>query len=280
MCFAVAVAIAAAAAVIAAVVALVYTTRKIKDTRAPAAGGTCAAPVSLVGGAKDQPIPPIIHQVWVGGAENIPAVYHEYAKTWRAKNPGMTLMQHTDDNEALRFVREHYPEFLGLYRARSRPVERADLLRYMHIHHSGGFYADMDTSCRRSIEPLREHDCVIGPERPGRGSPYLQWFFGASPGHPLMLEVLREAARRHRSGSWRKMNVDEQVLHVTGPKAFTAAVRRCTEEHPSRKIRVEKPGVLGMYNIHWLPKPIQDKAYLVHHFRGTWKKHWPEAWRN
>ena len=238
-------------------------------------GGT-PRPVSLAAAA---PIPALLHQVWIGDERRIPKAYHRYSKTWARRNPGMRIMRHTDDRRSRRFVAEHYPRFLPLYDGCERPVEKADLLRYMLVHYYGGFYADMDTSCVRSLEPLRHNMCVIGPEHPFEKSQYLQWFFGAAPGHPLMLEVLEEALRRHQGGEWKRMDPDEQVLHMTGPQAFTAAVRRVQARHPG-SIQVQAPGALGMYNIHLLPPEYQEMAYLVHHFYGTWKKHWKREWIN
>ena len=92
-------------------------------------GGT-PRPVSLAAAA---PIPALLHQVWIGDERRIPKAYHRYSKTWARRNPGMRIMRHTDDRRSRRFVAEHYPRFLPLYDGCERPVEKADLLRYMLV---------------------------------------------------------------------------------------------------------------------------------------------------
>ena len=244
--------------------------------RTPAAAG---APLLL---QRRRP-PPLrilarLHQTWKRRA--LPPEYSRNQDTWRRLNPGLEVHFY-DDQDIEKFVKEHYPQYLRLYRERARPVERADLLRYMAVHRYGGFYADMDTSCLKSVEPLRHHPCVVGVEfidDQGQ-TQYLQWFFGAAPGHPLMLEVLDEVQRRHDSHQWDNEHPDTQTLEVTGPRAFTAAVHRVLERDPESVV-VHEAGVFGMYRMHQAPAHMQQKAYLTHHFRGEWKEHWPEHLRD
>ena len=223
-------------------------------------------------------IPARLHQTWK--RKQLSPEYQANQDTWRTHNPSLQVHFYDDQDIAV-FVRQHYPQYWQLYQARTRPVERADLLRYMAVHHHGGFYADMDTSCHKSLEPLRRHPCVVGIEFFGEdGEPqYLQWFFGAVAGHPLMLAVLDEVQRRHESGKWDHEHPDVQTLKVTGPQAFTAAVRTILRTDPN-SIEVHEPGVFGAYRMHLQPAHMRNKAYLTHHFHGEWKEYWPQHLRD
>ena len=58
-------------------------------------------------------------------------------------NPSLRLNVYNDDAaEAL--VRDNYPEALPTYKGLAHGVERADLFRYLAIHHQGGIYSDCD----------------------------------------------------------------------------------------------------------------------------------------
>src|SRR5690606_40646015 len=76
---------------------------------------------------------------------------------------------------------------------------RADIARYEILHRYGGVYADLDTTCQKSIGPLLpEGQLVAGWEVQGKwiGNTVL-----ASPaGHPALAEIiaaLPAIARRH-----------------------------------------------------------------------------------
>lgn len=223
-------------------------------------------------------IPERLHQTWKR-KELLPE-YQANQDTWRKHNPSLQVHFYDDEDIAV-FVRQHYPQYWQLYQARTRPVERADMLRYMAVHHHGGFYADMDTSCHKSLAPLRRHQCVVGIEffDDDGEAQYLQWFFGAVAGHPLMLAVLDEVQRRHESGKWDHEHPDVQTLEVTGPRAFTVAVRKVLRTSPA-SIQVHQPGVFGMYRMHQQPAHVRDQAYLTHHFNGEWKEYWPQHLRD
>ena len=232
-------------------------------------------PLQLVVGTS---IPMIVHQVWVGSP--LPAKYAKHIQSWKDRNPQFEHRLY-DDTSAAALVRKHYPQHLAVYLSLDRPVQRADMLRYMAIHQHGGFYADMDTTCLKPLRKLCGHSCVVGSEildHKGRPKQFLQWFFGAAPQHPLMLAVLDEIGWRMRDPKIRTMHPDMRVLHTTGPQAFTDAVRKTMKQHPG-SIKIFDPCSFGMYNMH-LWKKCEKKAYLKHHFEGEWKMNWPDHLKN
>lgn len=222
-------------------------------------------------------IPKIIHQIWLGSP--LPSKYAKHIQSWKDLNPDFEHRLY-DDKTGEEMIRKHYPNMLPQYLAFQRPVQRADMLRYLAVHRSGGFYADLDTTCRKSLEPLRKHRCVVGTEimSPSGPKQYLQWFFGATPQHPLMMEVMGQVRRRLQDPKLSTMHPDMQVLTVTGPQAFTNAVNR-TLQHDSGSIQIFDRCSFGMYNSHRF-KGCSEKSYLTHHFEGEWKMNWPDHLKN
>jgi hypothetical protein len=169
-------------------------------------------------------IPRLIHQTWHS------AEYTEGRGTpasWRAHNPGWHYHLWLD-SELDAFVEAEYPAYIELFRSYPNPVQRADLGRYLLLHRFGGLYADMDTDCLGSLEPLVTEDRIVLCEEPQQHWHHARTyglermlFNGtmASPaGHPFWL---------HLAGLlWRcRAAAQKDVLISTGPVLLTAAVQ-------------------------------------------------------
>lgn len=168
-------------------------------------------------------VPKLIHQTWHSqvyeGTKGDPA-------SWKAQNPDWDYRLWTDD--ALdAFVAEHYPDFIDLFRGYPKPVFRADLGRYLLLHHFGGVYADIDTDCLRPLDVLCDEERIVVCEEP---SAY--WWhatrFGlrhllfngtlASPaGHAFWLHLAERAKRCWQGGA-------RDVIWTTGPGLLTGAI--------------------------------------------------------
>jgi mannosyltransferase OCH1-like enzyme len=151
------------------------------------------------------------------------------------------------------------------------------------IYHYGGYYADIDTTC---IKPLRKlsgpkDTCVIGIDevrngkRNQRRKEYLQWFFGAEARHPVMLEIVNVIEERMRKQPCTKnlSQDDRYTLWLTGPRAFTEAIKRYTKKYPKQPITIKDVCYLGGENVFY-NKDCLKKAFLLHHYEGSWKKKW------
>lgn len=176
-------------------------------------------------------MPRVIHQTWIN--EDIPAGMG-YPESWREHNPDWEYRFWTDD-DLEQFFRTERPDLLELYRSYERPVQRADLARYCILHRYGGIYADIDTRCLASVEPIAGDPRVVLCEEPPRHHQVAlqrglktMWFNGtmAGPaGHPFWEEVIAGcvlmAPRR---------NFD--VLESTGPLLLSAVVERWQAKAP------------------------------------------------
>ena len=103
-------------------------------------------------------IPKIIHQTWK--TTEVPPNFLNMVQSWRDKNPNWEHHFWTDEDlEAL--VRENYPKFLNIFKSYPRGVQRADAGRYLILHHCGGVYTDIDTTCLKSFDLLAHENRII-----------------------------------------------------------------------------------------------------------------------
>ncbi len=224
-------------------------------------------------------IPRIIHQTWK--TEEIPARFQSFCETWKQLNPGWSY-RFWSDRDLLEFVADVYPEFLKVFCSYDKGVLRADAGRYLLLHHFGGVYADIDTECRRSLEPFVEEDRVVlcnepeahwGQSTSCRGLPFML-FNGvmASPaGHPFW---------PHLIGRLVEMKDVSDVLDSTGPHLLTASVLSFEDRD---SIRVEEAVLFNPLDSYGNSQFEGDdpRCYSVHHWAGTWwRSSRREGWLN
>jgi len=177
-------------------------------------------------------IPKILHQLWLGGT--VPPVWAEVAKSWARFHPGWEYRFWTDA-EGEPFVEANYPEFLELYKSYPYPIQRADVLRYLLLHHFGGLYVDMDIECLRPIDDLLAGKEVLAVQEPAahaseRGIPsYLSnAFIATEPGHPLLVALLKDLLEESAVAV-----THQDVLEMTGPRKLDWVYRTGTYPHVS-----------------------------------------------
>lgn len=137
------------------------------------------------------------------------------------------------DQDLENFLAKDYPDLLELYLSFPTNVQRADLARYLLLHRFGGIYADMDTDCLASLDPLINEDRIVLCEEPKIHEKHASNFglnrfiFNgtmASPsGHPFWMHVVRTILRNRNS-------MHKNVLISTGPVLLTAAVQSWADQ--------------------------------------------------
>jgi len=227
-------------------------------------------------------IPRIIHQTWK--SRQIPEGLG-FPETWIEKNPGWKYCFWTDE-DLLAFMREERPDLLPLYLSYPLPVQRADLARYAILEKFGGIYADIDTRCLASIEPIAGDHRVILCEEPERHhEPALTrgmarlWFNGtmaSPPGHPFWKKVIDLCKLM---GDLR----DRDVLETTGPLLLTAAVEGWDEKDT---LSLNSCGLFADIDVHGRNSGAQSYGSFGHLTLSThlWKGSWyasksPNWWR-
>ena len=242
--------------------------------------------------------PLLLHQAWkTRRVSEMDDVLASCVRSWRTVNPRLRQELY-DDARAGAFVRKHYPQYTSIYFEQlTRAVERADLFRYLVVHHFGGYWADVDTVALRPLDSLKG-DLVVGrePQNTADGFGVVQYFFGATPRHAffgdfLLPLVARRVARR------RDPRQPASVLWATGPQAFTAAYKayvratrgdvgaRASTSTSTTRLRGESSRRWDSYR-HWDRRVLPMCAlgawcfdcaahgyapYLEHRFLGSWK---------
>lgn len=111
-------------------------------------------------------IPRILYQTWKTRGD-LPPNYAYWRETFEIHNPDFELLL-WDDGDNRSFVEAEFPSLLGVYDGLPSEIYRVDLVRPLFLFRYGGFYADLDTECLRSLEVDRQgHDVLLarlGPE--------------------------------------------------------------------------------------------------------------------
>jgi hypothetical protein len=216
-------------------------------------------------------IPKIIHQTW---RDHNPPGPKAWTESWKLQNPSWEYRFWTDD-DLLYFVQTHYPDLEELYLSYPKPVQRADMARYLILHHHGGVYADIDTDCTAPLDAIAEDTRIIFSAEPFEHEDQAHQlamemlvFNGvmASPkGHPFWLHVC-EAMVRCRHGK-------AHVLESTGPLLLTGAYSTYSEKDT---ISISSCHLFNPLNLKQTSSPgprFGDYAHLTlsnHYWKNTW----------
>jgi len=200
------------------------------------------------GGKARALIPRTIYQTSAGGPGAASAEL-------RAMNPSFAYRHYTDA-EAEAWVRAHCDaEVLGAYRSINPAYGpcRADLFRYLLMYAEGGVYLDIKSGTALPLERfLRPDDAYLLSNwcegACGRANwdalvgtgfgEYQQWWIACAPRHPFLRAVIRAclaniAAYAHDpTDPWTYGK--RGVLLLTGPIAYTRAIRPIARDHASR----------------------------------------------
>lgn len=147
-------------------------------------------------------IPPIIHFIWFAnlyedtkGVTSIPSMGSHAPERCQKVNPDFTVNV-WNASAGRNLLEEHYDWFLETYDNYPHPIQRVDAIKYFVLHHYGGFYLDLDITCRRSLTPLRPFPAWVPRASPqGVNNDALAF----AKGHEAMDKFLWTLRRRARS---------------------------------------------------------------------------------
>lgn len=225
-------------------------------------------------------MPRIIHQTW---KDAHPPTTHGDPASWRRLNPGWDYRLWTDA-DLLAFMQREFPDLLAMYSGYPLPVQRVDLARYCLLERCGGVYADIDTRCVASLEPLAGDPRVILCEEPpehaepalarGLGRMFFNGTMASPAGHPFWAEVLALCRRMFPRR-------DGDVLETTGPLLLTAAVRQYPEQE---RLALNSCHAFARLTNQGVPSaaapagPFGGAGFSEHLWQGTWYKRRRERW--
>lgn len=217
-----------------------------------------------------------------------PRLLHQ---TWKAEEPPAELAalregclrragadwQHYfwTDSANRNLVSEHYRWFLPTYDQLPRSVMRADVARYMYLHHFGGVYLDLDVHCLRSPDVLLAalSEPEEGASAASRATILLcpdpdslsNAVMASLPGAPLWIDVLEAVSDAVRQGTC------IGPTECTGPHLLT----RVADKRPEDVAPCDSRRVFPYPWQYWA-LPLWDAC----HPRDTSRcaEYFPEAW--
>jgi inositol phosphorylceramide mannosyltransferase catalytic subunit len=111
-------------------------------------------------------IPRTIHQIWgMRDKGEMPLHFQQSEASWKRHHPDWKYMLWGPETVE-QLIREHYPDFSDLYRRYPEWIQRADVARYLILHHHGGIYSDLDIICRRPFDELLDHKGILARTAP------------------------------------------------------------------------------------------------------------------
>jgi mannosyltransferase OCH1-like enzyme len=170
----------------------------------------------------------------VAQSHEIPPTARRLMRTWHKFHPDI---QHyvADDEQMWPFVNYFYNETIT-EAMKNVPVGaiRSDIFRLMLVYQYGGFYADTDVGLHAtSLNTLVKnwtlcsflvHEMIATPDC------LSQYFFGASPKHPIVGFILDYALQQLMEGSI-EFSESDFVVKLAGPVAFTHRIIEYIELH-------------------------------------------------
>ena len=273
-------------------------------TLSPARPSDAAAAKAALGAAAARhdivPWPKTIHMTWK--STTLPSWAEGNWRSWAEKNPQWTLRL-WDDAAVDAFVAQEFPEIMPYWKSVLKPVQRADIFRYLTLYVHGGVYTDIDVTCMRPVEAWFTNagtyfnaGFVAGFEEVTARKDWRKWFatqfqvvqwtMGSVPRHPVLRAVLDEVLAYYRAGKHLGPG-HKSIIKSTGPGIWSLAIAK----HLRRVYGIEfgmppfTHEKLKLHGIHagdvlLLPKAAfatqggggGASVMVLHNFRGTWKK--------
>ena len=210
-------------------------------------------------------IPKIIHQT--SRTTDIPLQWRAYQATARTLHPGWDYHHWTDEENRL-LVQRQAPGRLALYDSLPLAVMRADMIRYIYMHASGGLYFDFDFEFVKPFDLLDARLVVPRQNDDGEAVSLGNAVLASEPGHPFWNEVLDELETGIRGLG--RTPLEDDVVSLTGPGLVT----RAYERHPYPELRY---GRREEFNPAFFSPEERaalvnaGRTYGIHHTDGSWR---------
>lgn len=164
-----------------------------------------------------------IHHIWVGSPFSPTPPERKNLQAWRTHFPRATQKVWTDA-DAPALVRR-YPEIAAVYDD-LKPIQKADILRYIVLHARGGIYADLDYELFRPFEVDATRAMLVGSRGKAEDSVNNCLLTSPAPGHPFWERVIRAIPDKLENNTWKRINHEMYVIESTGPSLVHAAYRQ------------------------------------------------------
>jgi mannosyltransferase OCH1-like enzyme len=234
-------------------------------------------------------IPHIIHQIWSGIDDPLPAYFKRFGETWKTNHPNWKY-EFWDNDRINKFILEYYPQHWNTYNEFTYNIQRWDAIRYLILDKIGGMYVDFDTECLEPFDSLIiNHSCCFSLEYTTACHPKYRLAYGnkdyffnnalmaSIPNHPFM-KVIIENVFSYNKKLFEGLSKKREVAASTGPSILMKLYENYSDKELICLIPAEfvspflKDELIQVYKgieTEELNKRLQ-KAYCVHYFFNTW----------
>jgi mannosyltransferase OCH1-like enzyme len=195
-------------------------------------------------------IPNLIHMTFYN--RNLPIEIHNIIHQNKRMCSGC-IFRFYDDNDCKNIIKNHFNE--RIYNAYlnindNYGAMKADFFRYCILYLFGGIYIDIKSSFLYPIfKIIQKNDtCILDYPRNNYESwrcnapTFEQWVLMFAPNHPylesMILQMVNyiETKYQPQINGRTELNTKEKILHVTGPDAFTIAIKNTGSNNTDFKV--------------------------------------------
>lgn len=232
-------------------------------------------------------IPKIIHQIWSGIDEPLPAHFKELGETWKRDYPEWEY-EFWDNDRMNQFIQDFYPQYQEAYNKFPHNIQRWDAVRYLILDKMGGIYVDFDYESIKPLnEVLKEKTCCFASEPIEhlaifeRNTYINNALMASAPEHPFMNEIIQKVFVLEIKNQ-KYTDKMEEVLNTTGPIMLSNLLEqsKCKNEvfilpanqvSPFSKMDARR-FLSGSYdeNFEEYLENRLEEAFAIHYFIGAW----------
>jgi len=163
---------------------------------------------------------------------NLPFITRWHIYWLKRRNPEYDY-QFYDDERIDVFIRNEYgDEVYALYKRINIGAAKADFFRYAVLYKKGGVYLDIDSLITKRIDSfiMPEDNAVIAFE--SNLNFYVQWVLFYEAGHPILKQTMEDVINNLKENKY-----PHDSHQMTGPTAYTLAIKKCLKRNPEMKYR-------------------------------------------
>lgn len=138
-----------------------------------------------------------------------------------------------DDKRIDDFIKTEFDEHTyQCYRKLNIGAAKADFFRYAVLLRKGGIYLDVDSTIVKKLDSLilPSDEAIVSKER--NPEMYVQWALIFSKDHPFLKRTLEKVVQNISDNAF-----PHDVHKMTGPTAYSEAIRACLSENPHIQYR-------------------------------------------
>ncbi len=175
-------------------------------------------------------IPKVIYQTFKN--EQLPFLTRWHIRNLKRRNPEYDYQFYSDERIAEFILKEYGREIFDLYNRINIGAAKADFFRYAILYKKGGVYLDIDSLILEKLDRfiLPTDAAIISLE--SHLQYYVQWALIFEPGHPILKRTLEIVIENLRANKF-----PNDVHKMTGPSAYTQAIKECIHQEPNLNYR-------------------------------------------